>query len=343
MVRSSKCPLAVRTLEGLHSCVLAHVTSEFVRASKLPVAALPVTLVRFLPCVGPLVCLEVGALCVDLATAWVGAPMNTLVPLWFGIVVNSIDQLVRAVLGRHSSSRHHVVREILDGWARAGSRRAERVMVQRSGGKGWLGRACWCLVEGVGLCVHAADGSHSLTHWSGIRRWGQPSKVRKLTSCGWSHHMHLAIHRTCSTACASVDEWRGRVIGVVLQGRAPSRTRGRKLLLDLHQGGFLALGGACLGAVAILGLHWVWAQRCIADLIGKLNVTKYLVDIRSRAPIIIALTSKIAVHFIASLEGGRNESQAIWHDWYNTNYYCGSAFLPPHECGLPIPMNTINK
>ena len=59
VVRSSKRALAVLTLEWLHPRVFAHVTGEFVGASKLPTAPLPVALVGFLPRVGPLVRLEV--------------------------------------------------------------------------------------------------------------------------------------------------------------------------------------------------------------------------------------------------------------------------------------------
>lgn len=104
MVRASECPLAVWTLEWLHSGMLAHVTGEFVRASKLPVASFPVALVGFLPCVGSLVSFEVGALGVHLAASRIGAPVDTLVSLWLGIVVHRVHQFVRAELRGNTTS-----------------------------------------------------------------------------------------------------------------------------------------------------------------------------------------------------------------------------------------------
>lgn len=138
----------MRTLEGLHPCVLAHVASELIRASKLPVAPLPVALVRLFPSVGSLVCLEVGTLGVDFAASWVSAPVDTLVPLWLGIVVHGIHQPIGPILGGHTTSQH--LGELLDwrGWAGSGG--ADRVVVERCGGKN-------CLRSGV-VVLHS-DGS----------------------------------------------------------------------------------------------------------------------------------------------------------------------------------------
>ena len=129
MVGASERPLAVWTLERLHSGVLAHVPGELIRASKLPVAAFPVALVRFLPCVGSLVSFEVRALGVHLGASWVGAPVDALVALGLGVVVHRIHQLVRAELGGNAA--RHQVRELLDGRGRVGGGRADRVMVER--------------------------------------------------------------------------------------------------------------------------------------------------------------------------------------------------------------------
>ncbi len=137
VVRSSKSPLAVGTLEGLHSRVLAHVTGQLIRTGKLPVAALPVALVWFLPGVGPLVGFEVRALGVHLGAARVGAAVHTLVALGLGIVVDSIDQLIGTVLGAHGPCGEHL-RELLDGRARAGGWGAGWIMVERGGGEDGL-------------------------------------------------------------------------------------------------------------------------------------------------------------------------------------------------------------
>lgn len=84
--------------------MFAHVSSEFVRASKLPVAPFPVALVGFFPSVGPLVGFEVRALGVHLAASRVSAPVDALVPLWLGIVVDSIHQFIRTKLGGDATS-----------------------------------------------------------------------------------------------------------------------------------------------------------------------------------------------------------------------------------------------
>ena len=104
MVRSGERSLAVGALERFHSGVFAHVSGEFVRPCEFPRAALPGALVRFLPSVGPLVGLEVRALCVDLVAAGVGAAVHPLVPLWLGIVVDGIDKIIR-VVGSHSGGQ----------------------------------------------------------------------------------------------------------------------------------------------------------------------------------------------------------------------------------------------
>lgn len=57
--------------------------------------------------------LQVRALGVDFAAAWVSAAMHTLVSLWLGVVVHCIHQLIRTELRPHGP-RHHM-RELLDG------------------------------------------------------------------------------------------------------------------------------------------------------------------------------------------------------------------------------------
>lgn len=131
MVGASECPLTVWTLERLHPGVLAHVPGELIGASKLPVTALPVALVWFLPGVGSLVGFEVRALGVDLGAPRVGAPVDTLVALGLGVVVDCIHQLVWAELWGNTAS--HQVGELLDGRGRAGGGRADWVMVERGG------------------------------------------------------------------------------------------------------------------------------------------------------------------------------------------------------------------
>lgn len=110
---------------------------------------------------------------------------------------------------------------------------------------------------------------------------------------------------------AGIDEWRWwGVVGVVLQGRGPrarARTRGH-LLFDLHSKrrvSFLAMYRAGLGT-GILRLDRR-AHGSIANFIREFDVTKDLVNVRSRAAIIITLAAKIAVHFIASLGVERNK------------------------------------
>ena len=82
VVHSSKVALAVLTLEWLHPCVSPDVTVEFTLTSKAPTASLPAALVGSLPCVGPLVCLEVALVGEGLVAAGVQAVMDTLVPRW---------------------------------------------------------------------------------------------------------------------------------------------------------------------------------------------------------------------------------------------------------------------
>lgn len=69
VVGPGEAPFTVGTLEGFHSCVLAEVSSQFIRTCKLPRAAFPHTLVRFFPCVCPAVCFQVRALGVDFGAA----------------------------------------------------------------------------------------------------------------------------------------------------------------------------------------------------------------------------------------------------------------------------------
>ena len=61
--------------------MLPVVAGQLVRAGKLPLAAVPGALVGLLPRVGPLVGLQVGALCVDLVAIGkvteVGFPLGT--------------------------------------------------------------------------------------------------------------------------------------------------------------------------------------------------------------------------------------------------------------------------
>lgn len=161
VVGTSKCTLTVRTLERLHSRVLAHVPGKLVRASELPVAAFPVALVRFLPGMGPLVCFEVRALGVDLGAAWVGAAVDTLVALGLGIVVHGIDQLIGTVLCPHGSCRKQL-RKFLDGGARAGGGGTGRVVVERGGGEDGLG-SCHLVLVRVGA---DAEGSRHSMHSS---------------------------------------------------------------------------------------------------------------------------------------------------------------------------------
>ena len=101
VIRSGERSLAVGALERFHSSMLAHVSGEFVRPCEFPCAALPCALVRFLSSVGPLMGLEVRALCVDLVAAGVGAAVHSLVSLWLGIVVDGIDKIIW-VVGSHS-------------------------------------------------------------------------------------------------------------------------------------------------------------------------------------------------------------------------------------------------
>ena len=66
MVTPGKSSITEVTLERFHSRVFPVVSRQFVRASKLPVTALPATAVRLLTSVGSLVGLQVAALRVDL-------------------------------------------------------------------------------------------------------------------------------------------------------------------------------------------------------------------------------------------------------------------------------------
>ena len=84
------------TLERLDPGVLPHVSGQLIRSCKLPVAALPGTLVRLFPSVRSLVCLEVRAFGVHFVAARVGAAVDTLVSLrGLGIVVDSVHEIVR--------------------------------------------------------------------------------------------------------------------------------------------------------------------------------------------------------------------------------------------------------
>lgn len=69
MIASAEATIAVATLEGFSSGVLAIMAGEFIRSGESPFAALPRTLVGFFSCMRPLVRFEVGTLRVDLFTA----------------------------------------------------------------------------------------------------------------------------------------------------------------------------------------------------------------------------------------------------------------------------------
>lgn len=70
VVRAGEAAAAVVALEGLRTCVFTEVPREFVGPREPPLAALPGTPVRLLPCVCPLVGLEVRGFRVDFLTAW---------------------------------------------------------------------------------------------------------------------------------------------------------------------------------------------------------------------------------------------------------------------------------
>ncbi len=95
-------------LEWFDSSVLSHVSCELIRACKFPCAAFPRALVRFFSSMGPLVGLEVRALGVDLVAARIAATVDSLVPLWLGIVIDSVYKII-GIVGSHS--RCHKVRE----------------------------------------------------------------------------------------------------------------------------------------------------------------------------------------------------------------------------------------
>ncbi len=107
------------------------------------------------------------------------------------------------------------------------------------------------------------------------------------------------------------------MVGVVLQGRGAWAGAGRAgrrghLLLDFHgQGGvgLFAVSGAGLRA-GILRLDRR-AHRCITDLVRQFDVAKDLVNVRSRAAIVVTVTSKVAVHLVASLGGIKKSNKSI--------------------------------
>ncbi len=108
MVGSRESSLTMGALEWFDSSVLSHVPCELIRACKFPCAAFPCALVRFFSSMGPLVGLEVGALGVDLVTARIAATVDSLVPLWLGIVIDGIHKVI-GIVGGHS--RRHKVRK----------------------------------------------------------------------------------------------------------------------------------------------------------------------------------------------------------------------------------------
>ena len=68
----------MRALERFLSSVFAEVTREFIAARESPRASVPRAFVGFLPRVGPLVGLQVRALCVHLLTPTVIALVDAL-------------------------------------------------------------------------------------------------------------------------------------------------------------------------------------------------------------------------------------------------------------------------
>ena len=68
VITARELPLAEVALEGFGPGVLPVVPCQLIRPGKFPTAPIPRALVRLLASVGPLVCLQVGALGVDFVT-----------------------------------------------------------------------------------------------------------------------------------------------------------------------------------------------------------------------------------------------------------------------------------
>lgn len=71
VVGAGEAAAAGDALEGFGSGVFPVVSGELVRSGETPVAVVPCAAVRLLTCVRPLVCLQMGALCVNFGAAWV--------------------------------------------------------------------------------------------------------------------------------------------------------------------------------------------------------------------------------------------------------------------------------
>ena len=80
VVAAGERPRAEVALEGLGPRVLPVVPRQLVRPGKLPAAPVPCALVRLLARVGPLVRLQVRALCVDLVAAGKVAAVHLAFP-----------------------------------------------------------------------------------------------------------------------------------------------------------------------------------------------------------------------------------------------------------------------
>lgn len=176
MIRSGESSLAVLALERLDARVLPHVAGQLVRAGKLPAAPLPVALVRFLPSVRALVCLEVGALRVHFVAARVGATMHSLVSLrGLGIVVHGVHEVIRGV-----------------GWEGVGQQlRVQWLLLQ------WRGRV-------------GAWGSDDIG-WGGVVLKGDPGTgcsveiVPRLVGVGLGVHVEVNVDHRCVLGV----RWRG--------------------------------------------------------------------------------------------------------------------------------------
>lgn len=83
MIGAGEAAAAGDALEGFGPGVFPVVSGELVRSGETPVAVLPCTTVRLLTCVCPLVCLQMGALCVNFGAAWVVTEVDPpLLQLW---------------------------------------------------------------------------------------------------------------------------------------------------------------------------------------------------------------------------------------------------------------------
>ena len=103
VITARELPLAEMALEGLGTSVLPVVPRQLVRPGKLPAAPVPRALVRLLPRVGPLVRLQVRALCVHLVAAGKVAAMH----LPFSQAVPVAHFGAAPVGGRPRGGRYH--------------------------------------------------------------------------------------------------------------------------------------------------------------------------------------------------------------------------------------------